>query len=179
MNFNYKLSKGFTLAELVISVAIIAIIATSVIVMMTRGASNVQKGSHIAQASSQAAWLVSTVRRDMTNSRFDRISCDSKWTGTTPLKIKLNDGHNVSYTVVKSGSGKALLRHVAGGRKQYFAKESFDSIEGVFKKGIFHLSITLSDPSKKANNLVRSSLIVPPQLSGADEYWKPLSSLKK
>lgn len=179
MNFNQKLSRGFTLAELVISIAIIAIIATSVVVMMSRGASNVQKGSHIAQASSQAAWLVSTIRHDMANSRFDRISCNSKWNGSSPLKIKLNDGHSVSYTLVKSGAGKALLRKVAGGRTQFFAKETLDSIEGVFNKGIFSLSLTLSDPSKKAKNLIWHSLIMPPRLSGPDEYWKPLASLKK
>lgn len=179
MNIKYKISNGFTLAELVISIAIIAIIATSVIVMMTRGASNVQRGSYVAQASSQAAWLVSTIRHDMTNSRFDRISCSPKWTGNTPLKIKLNDGKSVSYTVVKSGIANALLRQVSGGRKQFFAKESIDSIEGTFNKGIFSLSLTLTDPSKKAKDLQWSAIITPPQLSETDKYWKPLSSLKK
>lgn len=179
MLFKKPNDSGFTLVELIISIAIVMVIGGSVIIMMTRGASNVQRGSYIAQASSQADWIVSTLRRDMTNSRIDCISPQTKWTGSNELVIKRSDGKTIKYMLSNNGSGHSLLRNVVGGRKQYFAKESLKQIEGTFSNGIFKLSLIVSDPEKKAKDITWSALITPPKLSKKDKYWKPLASIKK
>ena len=55
-----KTKKAFTVVELIIAIVIVVMVMGIVLIMMTRGASNVQKGSFNALAANQAFWIISS-----------------------------------------------------------------------------------------------------------------------
>ncbi|EKD83922.1 MAG: hypothetical protein ACD_39C00371G0003, partial [uncultured bacterium] len=56
------MKRAFTFTEMLVAVGIVVVIAGGVIIAMTRGASNVHRGSFTAVAANQAAWIVSFMR---------------------------------------------------------------------------------------------------------------------
>jgi type II secretory pathway component PulJ len=112
--------KAFTLTELLISVGIFALIGGGVIIAMSRGASNVHRGSFNATASNQAAWIISMMRRDIARSDFRRIKftpdSGTKWQGSGEFSLLVNGGEKINYSIESRGSGKAFCRAVEGGQ---------------------------------------------------------------
>ena len=171
--------RAFTLAELLISFGIIAIISGGVILAMTRGASNVHRGSFTAQASNQAAWIVAVMRKDIARSSFGKLNLkldkNNKWTGKTPIKITLRSGKVIRYSIAKRGSGKALLRDEIGRGKQYLAAEFLSDFNLRLGNKAVNLSLLLKDPLKKAKDYSWDAAIYFPEPSPTEKYWKPIS----
>ena len=81
--------------ELLIAFAIVSAILGVIITMVSRGASNVQRGSFNALAANQAFWIVTMLRDDISRSigRIDLGSADGKtWSGGNELKIIIDGG---------------------------------------------------------------------------------------
>eukprot|EP01156_Anaeramoeba_ignava_P015055 Anaeramoba_ignava/a611396_6.p1 GENE.a611396_6~~a611396_6.p1 ORF type:complete len:185 (-),score=12.36 a611396_6:404-958(-) len=174
--------RAFTLAELLISFGIIAIISGGVILAMTRGSSNVHRGSFIAQASNQAGWIVAVMRKDIARSTVGKLQLDldkkNKWAGKTPIKIILRSGTVIKYSIVKRGSGKALLREEVGKGKQYLAPEYLADFNLALGNKAVNLEMVLKDPSKKAKDYHWDAAIYFPEPSPTEKFWKPISSIK-
>lgn len=174
--------RAFTLAELLISIGIFTLIAGGVIIAMSRGASNVHRGSFNATASNQAAWIVTILRRDIARSDASKIKFkpDSglKWTGSGEFSLLLNNGEKVEYSIEKRGGGQAFCRTESAGKKIFLATEFLAdfSIEQVGK--CFEIDMVLKDPSKRAMEFLWSGRIFPPVPVGMDRFWKPLSEIK-
>ncbi len=178
-----KFKKGFTLTELLVSLGILTLVAGGVIIAMTRGASNVHRGSFNAQASNQSAWILTLLRKDIGRSSIDRIDFKPddgiKWTGVEPFKIVLNSGKLVEYKIVKRGKGKALLRDEKDVQQQFLAAEFLDTVSIEKAGNSFKVDLLLKDPEKKSRNFSWNGRIYPPVPEAIDKYWKPFSEIKK
>lgn len=175
--------KAFTLIELLISVAIVTLIAGAVIVAMTQGASNVHRGSYNALAANQASWIVMIMRNDIARSDASRITFKPEsgnlWRGKTEFKVLLPDNKYVNYSVENRGGGKAFARIESDGRKQFMASEYLANITVARTAESFVIEMLLKDPGKKGSDFSWSARIYPPVPAGKDRFWKPLSSSKK
>lgn len=174
--------RGFTLAELLISIGIFAVIAGGVIIAMSRGAANVHHGSFNATAANQAAWIITLMRRDIARANVNKISFQpdsgNKWTGSGKFEVVTGSGEKIKYSLEKRGGGKAFCRSEASNRKiflaaEYLAEMSIENIDNCFK-----IDMLLKDPGKKAKDFAWSARIYPPLPSGPDKFWKPLSQIK-
>ncbi|GAB4271985.1 MAG: hypothetical protein Kow0029_10190 [Candidatus Rifleibacteriota bacterium] len=174
--------RAFTFTELLISISIVVVIAGGIIIAMSRGATNVHRGSFNATASNQASWIVTIMRRDIARSDMDKISfkpdSGTKWTGSGEFTVDLNSGEKVSYSIEKRGGGKAFCRSESGGKKLFLAAEYLSDISVELADGSFKINMQLIDPGKKANDFLWSARIFPPVPSGVDRFWKPLSEIK-
>lgn len=179
---NCQNKRAFTFTELLISIGIVAVIGGGVIIAMTRGASNVHRGSFNATASNQASWIITIMRRDIARSNAAKIvfkpDSGSKWMGSGDFKVELNNGSKVSYSVVKRGNGKAFCRADASGKKIFLASEYLSELVVEQLGNCFKIDMLLKDPSKKANDFNWAARIFPPLPTGADRFWKPLSEIK-
>ncbi len=183
--------KAFTLIELIIAFAIVSAILGVIITMVSRGASNVQRGSFNALAANQAFWIVTMLRDDISRSisRIDLGSEEDKtWTGGSELKIII-DGGTAFYSIEKKGSKKNLIRKFVSSNqgtafslsdnvKQTFGDEYMTdmSITQNDLKNSFDINITMKDPNKTtagSDEYNWSASIYPPNGNSADEYWVP------
>lgn len=175
--------RAFTVTELLISIGIFTLIAGSVIMAMSRGASNVHRGSFNAQAANQASWIVTMMRNDIARSDSSKITFKAEsqdiWKGNTEFRVGLPDKKHVSYAVENRGGGKAFARISSDGRKQFLAAEYLDEISIKKVDNGFDIYMLLKDPGKKANDYIWSARIYPPVPGGTDSYWKPLPGAKK
>ncbi|HNX74546.1 MAG TPA: prepilin-type N-terminal cleavage/methylation domain-containing protein [Candidatus Rifleibacterium sp.] len=176
-------NRAFTFIELLISLGIVTLIAGGVIVAMSRGASNVHRGSFNAQAANQAAWIVTMMRNDIARSDTSKIvfkpESGDTWKGKTEFKIGLPDKKHVLYSVETRGDGKAFARTSSDGRKQFLASEYIADLSIKRHNDGFDINMLLKDPGKKANDFTWSARIYPPVPAGVDRYWKPLPGGKK
>ncbi len=170
--------RAFTVAELLISLGIVALIAGGVIIAMSRGASNVHRGSFNALAANQASWIVSIMRSDIARADSAKIVFKTddgeEWSGKGEFRVVLLDKSHVSYAVENRGSGQVFVRAESGGRKQFFASEYLDRISVKKVSDCFEISMLLKDPAEKANDFTWSARIFPPVPAGTDRFWKPL-----
>lgn len=175
------LKRAFTFVEMLISIGIVTLIAGGVIVAMTRGASNVHRGSFNALAANQASWIVAVMRNDIARSDLSRISFtpDSgvAWKGTSDFKVTIDSSKQVTYTVENRGTGKVFARAESGGRKQFMASEYLSEISVELKDGCFAIDMLLKDPGKQAVDFKWSARIYVPAQKGIDQFWKPFASL--
>lgn len=174
--------RAFTMAELLISLGIVTLIAGGVIIAMSRGAANVHRGSFNALAANQAAWIIAIMRNDMARADSSKIvfktDADEKWAGKSEFKVLLPDKKHVVYSVESRGSGKAFVRSESGGRKQFFASEYLNNISIKKVEDCFEISMLLKDPAKQANDFLWEARIFPPLPAGIDRFWKPLPGVK-
>ena len=182
---------AFTLMELLIAFAIVSAIFGVIITMVSRGASNVSRGSFNALSANQACWIVTMLRDDISRSigQIDLSSYEDKtWTGESELKIVI-DGGTASYSIVKRGSKKILVREFVSSNqgtafslsdniKQSFGDEYMTdmSIKQNDEYNCLDVNITMKDPNKPAGGAEEynwSSSIYMPYYNGSDEYWVP------
>ena len=183
--------KGFTVAELVIAIIIVVMVMGIVFIMMSRGASNVQKGSFNALAANQAFWIISTIRDDFAHSDLGHIlfeASDNTWKGTTKFEVYI-EGGKASYSLEKSGNIKTFVRkftrsadHVAYEPKeiptQKFGDEYLTDMT-VTKKvenniTSFQVNIEMKNPNKTSSGkqvLNWSASIYPDLPNKKDDYW--------
>jgi len=173
--------RAFTFTELVFAVGIVVVIAGGVIIAMTRGASNVHRGSFNAVAANQAAWIVSTMRNDIARSDSERIvlvpESGKIWKGTTEFKVQTHGGKVVDYAVEDLATGKVFVRTESGGRKQRFAAEYLADFSLEYDAGSMLVNMLFKDPAAQAVDFEWSARIYPPALVGPDRFWKPLSAI--
>lgn len=177
------LRRAFTFVEMLISVGIVTLIAGGVIVAMTRGASNVHRGSFNALAANQASWIVAIMRNDIARSDLSRITftpdSGATWKGTSTFKVIVDSSKHVTYSVEARKAGKVFARHESGGRKQFLASEYLNDISVELKDGCFTIAMLLKDPGQQAVDFNWSARIYVPAPVGMDQFWKPFSSITK
>ena len=182
--------KAFTVVEIIISIMIVTMIMGVVLFMMTRGASNVQKGSFNALAANQAFWIISTIRDDFSHSDLAHIKFDSPdtWTGNSTFEVFV-EGGVASYHLEDNGKNKTFVRkfkrtpeHVAYEPKekprQKFGDEYLTNMT-VTKKVVndttmFEIFIEMKNPNKTASGKLElqwSAAIYPNLPNKKDEFW--------
>ncbi|MFZ5949117.1 MAG: type II secretion system protein [Candidatus Rifleibacteriota bacterium] len=180
--FKSAKKRGFTFTELLVSIGIVAVIAGGVIITMSRGASNVHRGSFNATASNQAAWIVTLIRRDIARSQADKITfkpdSGKKWTGSGQFALETSSGEKIKYSIEKRGSGRAFCRADANGRQTFLASEYLSEMSVEDIGNCFRIDLLLKDPGKQAVDFSWSAQIYPPLPVGADRFWKPISATK-
>ncbi|MBU1107057.1 MAG: prepilin-type N-terminal cleavage/methylation domain-containing protein [Candidatus Riflebacteria bacterium] len=179
------MKKAFTFMEMLIAMGIVVVIAGGVIIAMTRGASNVHRGSFNAVAANQAAWIVSLMRGDIARSNYDvkpeynRIffvpEIGNVWKGTTEFKVQTHGGRFVNYAVETLATGKVFVRTASDGRKQRFAAEYLTDLSVELVDGSMVVDMLFKDPASLAVDYKWSARIYPPTLAGPDRFWKPLT----
>ncbi len=186
-----KTKKAFTVVELIIAIIIVVMVMGIVLIMMTRGASNVQKGSFNALAANQAFWIISTIRDDFSHSDLAHIifeGSDDTWNGTSKFEVYI-EGGKASYQLENNGNTKTFVRkfsrsneHVAYEPKetpiQKFGDEYLTDMS-VTKKvenniTSFQIIINMKNPNKTSSgkqDLIWSATIYPNLPNKKDEYW--------
>ena len=178
--------KGLTLVELLIGFAILSGIMGIIIVMMSRGATNVKRGSFHALAANQAFWIVSVIRSDISRSigRIEvEFDAENTWNGDTEFKINI-EGGTVNYSLEKSGDKMTFVRKfvasnngsafvVSDSKRQSFGDEFLREMTiKLNEDNSYFVSINMKDTSKSVgNDFTWTSSIYPPQDSGLNEYW--------
>ena len=173
------MKRAFTFAEMLIAMGIVVVIAGGVIIAMTRGASNVHRGSFNAVAANQAAWIVSLMRSDIARSDENRIvfipETGKIWKGTTEFKVTTHGGHFVNYTVETLETGKVFIRTGSDGHKQRLAAEYLTDLSVELTDGSMLVNMLFKDPAAQAVDYEWSARIYPPTFAGPDRFWKPLT----
>ncbi|MGM0598565.1 MAG: hypothetical protein ACQETH_01995 [Candidatus Rifleibacteriota bacterium] len=175
--------RAFTFVELLISMGIVVLIAGGVIIAMSRGASNVHRGSFSATASNQAAWIVTIMRRDIARSNVDKIifqpDSGDKWTGTGRFVVETNDGTRIDYSIKESGDARIFQRlNRANSRKIRLGSGFLNKMEIQQKEDFFAINLLLIDPMGKAVDFKWNARIFPPVPAGVDKFWKPVSEIE-
>ncbi len=184
MRINIK--KGFTVIEILVCLAILTGIIGVVITMMSRGASNVQKGSFNALAANQAFWIVSVMRNDIVRSiSAPQISAsdNSVWNGDTEFKVNIQGG-TASYSIKKQGSKKTFVRSFVPSansslsnlerKTQSFGDEYLSDMKVFINDDkSYSIKITMKDSKKTSGNneIIWTSTIYPPKPKVMDEFW--------
>lgn len=175
------MKRAFTFVELLVSVGIVTLVAGGVLIFMSRGASNVHRGSFNALASNQASWIIALMRSDLARTDATRVKflpdAGSVWKGNGEFSVLTDSGKKVSYSVEQRGAGKVFTRSEEGGRKQNLAVEYLSDFSVELADGCFKIDMLLSDPSKKAADFSWNARIYLPSRRGAENFWKPLSSI--
>jgi len=175
------MKRAFTFVELLISMGIVTLIAGSVLIAMTRGASNVHRGSFNALASNQASWIIALMRSDLARSDVSRVKfipdAGNEWKGGGEFTVLTDSGRKVSYSIETRGSGKVFSRSEDSGRKQNMAAEFLSDFSVKLENGCFYIEMMLSDPSRKAMDFNWNARIYLPSRRGAENFWKPLTSI--
>ncbi len=134
--------KGFTVIEMLVGLAILSFIISAAILMMTRGAKNVKKGSFNTLAANQAFWIYSVLRDDFSKSltpievgatdpNVSTINIDESSGQLNTVHILLQGG-SVEYSIETNENGnKFLMRHIKtdnNSLKQKFGDEYLEEI---------------------------------------------------
>ena len=181
-------NRAFTIVEMLICLAILVVILGFILIMMTRGASNVQKGSFNALAANQAFWIVSVMRNDISRSLEEinlEVNEESVWNGESDLKIKI-EGGTASYKIENKGNKKVLVRtfvpsdsgiafKVSDSKTQRFGDEFLtDMAIKLNDDNSYLIDITMTDPNKSTggkHEFTWTSTIYPPHHIGLEQYW--------
>lgn len=184
--------KAFTIVEILVCLAILSGIIGVIISMMTRGASNVQKGSFTALAANQSSWIVSVIRNDIARSDVNRISFSGDegniWKGESEFKVAI-EGGTASYAIEKQGKNKRFVRRfTASGntafeplenKVQYFGDEYLsDMTVTLATDSSYLINICMDekagDSSQKDDDrkFTWQATIYPPAPNGMGRYWK-------
>ena len=180
--------KAMTLVEILICFAILSVILGIIIVMMSRGATNVKRGSFNALAANQAFWIVSVIRSDISRSigSIDaELDAENTWNGDTEFKINI-EGGTAYYSIEKKGDRKTFVRKfvasnagtafaVSDSKRQTFGDEYLTEMTVKLNEDNSYLvSITMDDNSKTSSGIHEfkwTSSIYPPDSNGLSEYW--------
>ena len=161
--------------------------------MMTRGASNVQKGSFTALAANQAAWIVSTIRNDVARSDINNINFDGSgnktWSGDSTFEVVL-DGGVASYFLEKKGSNnKVFVRKFKSSTDKTafnLRDDKVSSFGDEYMTGMtvklsddnsyFCIDISMDEPGADGGNKHEfnwSANVFIPQPNAIGKYWVP------
>ena len=180
--------KALTLVEILICFAILSGILGIILVMMSRGATNVKRGSFNALAANQAFWIVSVIRSDISRSIGSievELDGENTWKGDTEFKVNI-EGGTASYSLEKNGDKKIFVRKfvssnagtafvVSDSKKQTFGDEFLREMTIKLNDDNSYLvSITMDDTSKSTSGIhdfTWTSSIYPPETIGLNEYW--------
>lgn len=180
--------KALTLVEILICFAILSGILGVIMVMMTRGATNVKRGSFNALAANQAFWIVSVIRSDISRSNggiVAELDEENTWKGDTEFKLNI-EGGTASYSLEKNGDKKIFVRKfvasnagtafaVSDSKKQTFGDEFLREMTiKLNDDNSYLISITMDDTSKSTSGIhdfTWTSSIYPPETNGLNEYW--------
>ena len=180
--------KALTLVEILICFAILSGILGVIMVMMTRGATNVKRGSFNALAANQAFWIVSVIRSDISRSNggiVAELDEENTWKGDTEFKVNI-EGGTASYSLEKNGDKKIFVRKfaasnagtafaVSDSKKQTFGDEFLREMTiKLNDDNSYLISITMDDTSKSTSGIhdfTWTSSIYPPETNGLNEYW--------
>ncbi|MBR4569771.1 MAG: hypothetical protein IKO19_03800 [Candidatus Riflebacteria bacterium] len=180
--------KALTLVEILICFAILSGILGIIIVMMSRGATNVKRGSFNALAANQAFWIVSVIRSDISRSNGNisvELDGENTWNGDTEFKVTL-EGGTASYSLEKKGDKKIFVRKfvasnagtafvVSDNKKQTFGDEFLKEMTiKLNEDNSYLISITMDDTSKSSSGIhdfTWTSSIYPPETNGLNEFW--------
>ena len=180
--------KALTLVEILICFAILSGILGVIMVMMTRGATNVKRGSFNALAANQAFWIVSVIRSDISRSNVGivaELDEENTWKGDTEFKLNI-EGGTASYSLEKNGDKKIFVRKfvasnagtafaVSDSKKQTFGDEFLREMTiKLNDDNSYLISITMDDTSKSTSGIhdfTWTSSIYPPETNGLNEYW--------
>lgn len=181
--------KAFTIVELLVAIAILSVVIGVAIIFMTRGASNVQKGSFNALAANQAAWICSIIRNDMAKSDVSKIEldCDTDepWDGSKSFKV-IMEGGTATYSVEKRGKNKVFVRKFVpssektafpplDSKKQTLGDEFMtDMTVTRGSDNSYNIDITMDEHDKKEDeehDFTWTTTIYPPAPSGLGKYW--------
>ena len=141
-------TKGFTVIEMLVGLAILSFIISGAIFLMTRGAKNVKKGSFNTLAANQAFWIFSSLREDLSRCE-GLVEIDSQDPNVTSVYLDENNsllcnividsarGDKASYTREANANGHInIIRHLVrdgSSLKQKFGDEYLKSV--VITKG--------------------------------------------
>lgn len=181
--------KAFTLIEMLVCMAILSFIIGIAITMMTRGASNVQKGSFNALAANQAFWIISTIRQDVARSELKNISFpasgDGVWKGDTEFKVVI-EGGTASYSIERRGANKLFVRKflasssrtafsVADNKTQTFGDEYMTDMSVKLENDAFTIDIEMDENVGQENSrkFNWSGKIYIPHSGNIGQYWVP------
>lgn len=180
--------KALTLVEILICFAILSGILGVIIIMMSRGATNVKRGSFNALAANQAFWIVSVIRSDISRSNggiVAELDGENTWNGDTEFKVNI-EGGTASYSIEKKGDKKNFVRKfvasnagtafvVSDSKRQTFGDEFLrDMTIKLNDDNSYLITITMDDTSKSTSgihNFTWTSSIYPPETNGLNEYW--------
>ena len=180
--------KAMTLVEILICFAILSVVLGIIIIMMSRGATNVKRGSFNALAANQAFWIVSVIRSDISRSIGDieaELDGENTWNGDTEFKVNV-EGGNDYYSLEKNGNKMTCVRKfvssssrtafvVSDSKKQTIGDEYVsDMTIKLNDDNSYLISITMDDTSKSSSgihNFTWTSSIYPPVNNGLNEYW--------
>ena len=192
MQKNKSKKQGLTLVEILICMGILAVIIGIIITTMSRGASNVQKGSFNALAANQAFWIVSVMRNDISKA-INEVSfsnSDEGWNGDNEIEVII-EGGKASYSIEQVGGFKKFVRKFTSAAGKSDLKISDDRIQSFGDQymtkmtvtdkednGIkyFWVEITMEDPHKSTpgnHEIVWTASIYPPLVDQINEYWAP------
>ncbi len=156
--------------------------------MMSRGATNVKRGSFNALAANQAFWIVSVIRSDISRSNGNinvELDGENTWNGDSEFKVNL-EGGTASYSLEKKGDKKIFVRKfvassagtafvVSDNKRQTFGDEFLKEMTiKLNDDNSYLISITMDDTSKSTSgihNFTWTSSIYPPETNGLNEYW--------
>lgn len=180
---------AFTVIEMLVCMAILSFVIGIAITMMTRGASNVQKGSFTALAANQAFWIISTIRQDVARSDLNNINFpvtgDGVWIGDSEFKVAI-EGGTAYYSIEKRGAYKLFVRKfLASSSKTAFSNT--DNKTQTFGDGYMtDMSVKLENDSLAINiemdenagqensrKYSWSGKIYIPQPGNMGRYWVP------
>ena len=180
--------KALTLVEILICFAILSGILGIIIVMMSRGATNVKRGSFNALAANQAFWIVSVIRSDISRSNGNisvELDGENTWNGDTEFKVTL-EGGTACYSLEKKGDKKIFVRKfvasnagtafvVSDNKKQTFGDKFLKEMTiKLNEDNSYLISITMDDTSKSSSGIhdfTWTSSIYPPETNGLNEFW--------
>ena len=173
-----RTTAAFTLTEILVTMGIAAIVLAGVILAMSRGASNVQKGSFSVHAGNQIAWIAMWLRRDLSQCRLDTMKMgtgNKKWDGTSgKLEFFLLPAKRgkATYELVTHGKGKALIR-TAQGKVTVLAREILHKLEiHRLNEADFRVLVELKDPAKRAKDITWEGNIYSPGPDIMAQFWK-------
>ena len=186
--------KAFTIVEAIIAISIVLAVVGVVILVMSRGATNIQKGSFNALAANQCFWIVSTIREDISHSDLGHIifetDSDNTWQGNSKFEVII-EGGKASYSLEDKGEKKVFVRnfivsnehtaykpHEIPTRKygdEYLTEMSISkNTDANSNKVFFQINITMKDFNETTvgkREIKWSAIIYPDSPNEKDDYW--------
>jgi prepilin-type N-terminal cleavage/methylation domain-containing protein len=173
---------AFTLIEILVCIAICTIIGTIGITFMSRGASNVARGSFNTIAANQAAYIIYTIRSDISRSNAEKITfnadSENSWTGDGEFKIVYasDKTQKAVYTIGSPSNLKTFVRVDPNGRKQSLGAEYLSDLKitQVTENNLvgYKIEIKMLESDKSNFPVIWNSTVYPPQSSPAGNFWK-------
>ena len=173
---------AFTLIEILVCIAICTMVGTVGITFMSRGASNVARGSFNTIAANQAAYIIFTIRNDISRSNTDNITfnadSNNSWSGDGEFKIVYTSDktQKATYSIGSPNNLNTFVRLDSNGRKQSLGAEYISDlkISQVTENNLvgYKIEIKMLESDESNFPVIWNSTVYPPQSSPAGNFWK-------